>query len=64
MEQDADIVIGDALDDLTDIIKDIFSVKWKYENTSIDDAEWQFYFSIRSHSESHLVNLLKYLKEK
>ena len=64
IENDADLLMGDALDDLTDIIKDMLAVKWKYENTSIDDAKWEFDFSMRNHSERHLVNLLKYLKEK
>lgn len=64
IEKDADFVMGDALDDLTDIIKDMLAVKWKYENTSMDDAKSEFDFSMRNHSERHLVNLLKYLKEK
>ena len=64
IKKDADLIMGDALDDLTDIIKDMLAVKWKYENTSIDDAKWEFDFSMRNHSERHLVNLLKYLKEK
>ena len=64
IEKDADLVMGDAMDDLTDIIRDMLSVKWKYENTSIADAKWEFDFSMSIHSESHLVNFLKYLKEK
>ncbi len=56
--------IGDALDDLTDIIKDLLAVKWRMENTSEMDALWHFEFSMRTHSEQHLLDLLKYLKEK
>ena len=63
MEPNVEIGIGDALDDLTDIIKDLLVVKWKMENTSKMDALWEFEFSMRTHSEQHLVDLLKYIKE-
>ena len=61
--QEADVVLGDAVDDLTDIIKDMLNVKWRFENTSDDDALWHFELYMRSHSEQHLVNILKYLKD-
>jgi hypothetical protein len=64
MEPNVKTGMGDELDDLTDIIKDLLVVKWKMENTSIDDALWQFHFSMQSHCEQHLVNLLKRLKER
>jgi len=64
IEPNVEIGIGDALDDLTDIIKDLLVVKWKMENTSEMDALWEFEFSMRTHSEQHLIDLLKYLKEK
>ncbi|WP_425077924.1 DUF5063 domain-containing protein [Psychroserpens sp. S379A] len=64
MEPNVEIGIGDELDDLTDIIKDLLVVKWKMENTSMDDALWQFQFSMQSHSEQHLVDLIKRLKER
>ncbi|MBO6533553.1 MAG: DUF5063 domain-containing protein [Muricauda sp.] len=64
MEPNVKIGIGDELDDLTDIIKDLLSVKWRMENTSISDALWHFEFSMRTHSEQHLVDLLKRLKER
>lgn len=55
--------IGDAVDDLTDIIKDLLEVKWRIENTSELDALWHFQFLMRAHTEQHLVDLLKYLKD-
>ena len=58
-----DIGTGDAIDDLTDIIKDLLVVKWKIKNTSENDAIWDFEFSMRTHSEQHLVDLIKYLKD-
>ncbi len=64
MQPDVEIGIGDALDDLTDIIKDLLVVKWKMNNTSKMDALWEFEFSMRTHSEKHLIDLLKFIKEK
>ena len=61
---DADLVTGDAIDDITDIIKDLLEVKWCFENTSDKNAKWHFSDLMRIHSEQHLVNLLKYLKDK
>jgi hypothetical protein len=64
MEPNIEIGIEDELDDLTDIIKDLMLVKWCMENTSENNALWHFEFSMRIHSEQHLVNLLKRLKER
>lgn len=64
MQPNVEIGIGDALDDLTDIIKDLLAVKWKMDNTSEMDALWEFDFSMRTHSEQHLIDLLKFIKEK
>lgn len=57
-------LIGDAVDDLADIIKDLLEVKWRFENTSEIDAIWYFEFLMRIHTEQHLVDLLKYIKYK
>ncbi|WP_283635792.1 DUF5063 domain-containing protein [Aquaticitalea lipolytica] len=64
MEPDVEIGIGDEIDDLIDIIKDLLAVKWRMENTSEKDALWHFELSMRTHSEQHLVDLLKRLKER
>ena len=64
MEPNVEIGIGDALDDLTDIVKDLLAVKWRMENTSEIDALWHFEFSMRTHSEQHLIDFLKYLKDR
>jgi len=64
MQPNVEIGIGDALDDLTDIIKDLLVVKWKMDNTSEMDALWEFEFSMRTHSEQHLIDLVKFIKEK
>jgi hypothetical protein len=64
LDKDADITTGDAIDDLSDIIKDMLEIKWQFENTSQKYAEWCFKDIMRIHSEQHLVNFLKYLKDK
>ncbi|MFT6138019.1 MAG: hypothetical protein ACJAUJ_001110 [Salibacteraceae bacterium] len=63
ISKDADLVIGDGVDDLSDIIRDMLDVKWRFENTSNNDALWHFDLLMRSHSEQHLVDLLKHLKD-
>jgi len=55
--------LGDANDDLSDIIKDLMEVQWRFQNTSEMDAIWYFEFIMRNHSERHIVNLLKTLKD-
>lgn len=61
---DPGVAIGDAIDDLTDIIKDLLIVRWKMELTSENDALKFFKMIMRAHSEQHLVDLLKYIKDK
>lgn len=60
----ADITSEDSIDDLTDIIKDLIEVQWRIENNSEKDGLYQFEFLMKNHSEQHLVNLLKYLKDR
>ena len=64
MEPNIETGCGDELDDLTDIIKDLLAVKWRMKHTSINDALWHFDFSMKTHSEQHLVDLLKRLKDR
>ncbi|MDT0557229.1 DUF5063 domain-containing protein [Ichthyenterobacterium sp. W332] len=60
---DADLVTEDSIDDLTDIIKDLLEVKWRFDNTNEKNAKWHFCDLMRIHSEQHLVNFLKYIKD-
>ena len=60
---EANLATGDAIDDLTDIIKDFLEVKWCFENTTEKNAKWHFHDLMRIHSEQHLVNFLKYIKD-
>jgi len=64
ISEDAELVTEDSIDDLTDIIKDLIEVQWRLENNSEKDGLYQFEFLMKHHSEQHLVNLIKYLKDK
>ena len=61
---DGGLVTGDSINDLSDLIIDMLVVKWRFENTSEDEAIWHFQFIMRIHSEQHIVDFLKYLKDK
>ncbi len=60
--EETKIGVADAIDDLSDIIKDLLAVRWRIQNTSLKDAVCHFEFSMRTHSEKHLLDLLGYLK--
>ena len=59
-----EIGIGDAVDDLSDIIKDLLEVKWRIENNSLNDGLWFFNFIFNSHTEKHIIDLLNYIKQR
>jgi len=59
-----EIGIGDAVDDLSDIIKDLLEVKWRIENNSLNDGIWFFNFIFNAHTEEHLINLLNFIKQR
>lgn len=56
--------IGDAIDDLSDIIIDLLEVKWRKETNSENDGWWFFESSFYGHSQQHLLNILMYIKNK
>jgi len=56
--------IGDALDDLTDIIIDLLEIKWRIENNSLADGLWFFELTFYSHTQQHILDLLNYMKQK
>ena len=62
--EEAEWAMGDAVDDLSDIIYDLLEVKWCMENNSLADGLFMFELSFKSHSKHHLINLLNYLTEK
>jgi len=56
--------IGDAIDDLTDIIIDLLEIKWRIENNSLADGLWFFELTFYSHTQQHILDLLNYIKQK
>lgn len=64
LENKADLVVGDAVDDLTDIILDLLEIKWRAETNSESDAWWYFELIFYSHTQQHLIDLLNFMKHK
>lgn len=56
--------IGDAIDDLNDIIFDLLEVKWRIENNSLNDGLFYFDLLFRAHTKDHILGLLSYLDYK
>jgi hypothetical protein len=50
--------IGDAIDDLTDLITDLIEIKWNIENYSLADELWCFELNFYSHTLQHIIDLL------
>lgn len=61
---ETEVSIGDAIDDIADIVGDLKEVLWRFENTSVADALWHYEFSFRSHWGRHLRELQLYLHDK
>mgnify|MGYP003577420613 CR=1 FL=1 len=56
--------IGDAIDDLTDIIIELWEIKWRMVNNSIADGLWFFELIFYSHTQQHILSLLNYMKQR
>lgn len=61
--EEAELSVGDALDDLVDITVELLETRWRYENTSPVDAAWHFESTYRFHWGRHLRCLQRYLLE-
>lgn len=59
-----DNAIGDAIDDLSDIIADLLEIKWRIENNSLADRLWYFELVFYSHTQQHILDLLNFMKQK
>lgn len=59
-----DNAIGDAIDDLSDIIFDLLEIKWRIKNNSLADGLWFFELIFYSHTQQHILDLLNYMKQK
>ena len=59
-----DHAIGDAIDDLSDIITDLLEIKWRIENNNLADGLWFFQFTFYGHTQQHILDLLNFMKHK
>lgn len=59
-----DNAIGDAIDDLSDIIIDLLEIKWRIENNNLADGLWYFELTFYSHTQQHILDLLNFMKQK
>lgn len=53
--------VGDAIDDITDIAIDVNEVSWLWENTSVDNALWEYKQGYENHWGMHLRCLQLYI---
>jgi Domain of unknown function (DUF5063) len=54
-------LVGDAIDDLADIVADLEEVVWRFENLGANDAHWYFKMLYQIHWGRHLRELSLYL---
>ncbi len=57
-------LVGDAMDDISDIALDLTEVLWRWQNLGADDAHWHFRFGYQTHWGRHLHELRFYLHAK
>jgi hypothetical protein len=57
-------IVGDAIDDIADISKDLSEVLWRAETSGLDDAYWHFRFLYEVHWGRHLHDLRSYIHSK
>jgi Domain of unknown function (DUF5063) len=57
----SEIVVGDAIDDVADIARDMYKIAWCWKHTSPEDALWHFQFGYESHWGEHLRCLQLYI---
>jgi len=58
---ESELVAGDAIDDLTDIVNDLKMVLWSYQNEAEVNALWHLQDSYLGHWRWHMRNLQVYL---
>lgn len=61
VREEPECLIGDAVDDLVDILLDLREVLWFADRKEIENAYGQFLLSFRSHWGQHLRALQSYL---
>jgi hypothetical protein len=61
IERKERLTVGDAIDDITDIVGDLLEIEWYFENTTEANAMWHLETSYRSHWGNHLREVQLYL---
>jgi hypothetical protein len=61
---DGEPSVGDAIDDLADIVRDLREISWRYDVLGADDAHWHFRLLFQIHWGEHLRSLALYLHSK
>jgi hypothetical protein len=56
-----EVLVGDAIDDLCDIARDLREVRWLADHGHEADAIFAFRFGYQSHWGQHLHDLRRYL---
>ena len=56
-----ELLVGDAIDDITDIALDLHEAAWTWDNIGPEDGLWVFRFGFDSHWGQHLRELQAYL---
>lgn len=56
-----EVLVGDAIDDITDIINDLKMVYWSYLNESEEMATWHLLDSYNNHWRAHMRSLQFYV---
>jgi len=57
----SELLAGDAIDDITDIVNDLKMVLWSYQNENEINALWHLQDSYNGHWRWHMRNLQVYL---
>lgn len=57
----SEALLGDAIDDLADIARDLIEVEWRWRNNGPADATWQFRWGYQFHWGRHLLDLRRYV---
>lgn len=60
--EEPELHMGDAIDDLADIISDLLETKWRFDNNGENDALWFLELNFISHFEQHIIDLLHYIR--
>lgn len=56
-----ELIVGDAIDDIADIVLELLRVQWFAENVSEHEALWHLHFGFKHHWEDHLLGAKRYI---